>query len=185
MSDVVNILADPVVYLTSVPSRKFPTTIWLRNPDLLLLLGFVDQKYWKVVGGVGGTVEEMTQGEKDVVDAAELQALIDGIKDIIKSRLSLGSSISGFFTPVNVAGLVLTIDVGQLIVADQTTIVADGSLTKTVNPTIVYNITSDTFSIEVFEKTDGLYADLADDEILAFDFGEWTVVASGTVLVPV
>jgi hypothetical protein len=185
MADVVNILADPIVYLTSVPSRKHPATEWLKNPDLSLLLNIVPQRYWKVVGGVGGTVEERTQPEKDAVDAALLVILIAGIKETIKSRLSLGSSIQGFFDPVSVAGLVLTINVGALIVDDETTIVADGALTKFVNPTIIYNTTSDDFSIEVFERTDGLYADLADDEVLAFDFGEWSVVASGTVLVPV
>lgn len=182
MSDVINRTAIPVVYLVSVPTRKHPSAQWIINPDLSLLLNIVPQKYWKVVVD---DVFEMTQPEKDAVDAAELVALIEGIKATIKNRLSLGSSIQGFFSPVGVAGLVITIDVGALIVNDQTTIVADGSLTKFVNPTIIYNTTSDTFSIEVFERTDGLYADLAADEVLAFDFGEWSVVASGTTLVPV
>lgn len=182
MSDFVNRTAVPVVYLVSVPSRKHPNAQWIKDPDLSLLLGFVDQKFWKVVGDL---VLEMTQPEKDVVIAAELVLLIDGIKETIKSRLSLDSSIVGFFSPVQTAGLAFTIDVGALIVNDQTTVVADGSLTKTLNPTIVYNTNTDTFSIEVFEKTDGLYADLTNDEVLAFDFGEWTVAPSGTVLVPV
>lgn len=183
MADFVNKTAVPVVYLISVPTRKHPPDQWIKDPDLSLLLNIVPQKYWKVVGGA--TVEEMTQPEKDVVDAALLVILIAGIKETIKSRLSLGSSIQGFFSPVGIAGLVLTINVGALIVADQTTIVADPSLTKTVNPTVIYNTNTDAFSIEVFEKTDGLYADLTSDEVLAFDFGEWTVGPAGTVLVPV
>lgn len=185
MSDVVNILADPIVYLTSVPSRKFPETEWLRNPDLSLLLNIVPQKYWKVVGGVGGTVEERTVGEKAAVDAAELQAQIDALTALITSRLSLEDSISGIISDVSTAGLVITVNVGPLIVDDETTIVADPSLVKTVKVTLILNLTSATFSVQVFEKTDGLYDDSADDERLAANFGEWTVAAAGTTLVPV
>ena len=180
MSDVVN--RTTVQYLTSVNTPDFPSGTWIINPDLSLLLGIVDQKFWKVVVD---DVLEMTTPEKDAVLAAELVELIASIKAIIKSRLTLDSSIVGFFTPAATAGLVITVDVAQLIVADQTTVVADPSLVKTVKVTIVFNITSDAFSIVVFEKTDGIYLDLPADERLSFNFGEWTVAAAGTVLVPV
>lgn len=180
MSDVVN--RTTVQYLTSVNTPDFPSGTWIINPDLSLLLDIVDQKFWKVVVD---DVVEMTTPEKDAVLAAELVVLIDSIKEIIKSRLSLDGSIEGFFTPVSTSGLIITVDVAQLIVADDTTAVADPSLVKTVKVTIVFNITSDSFSIIVFERTNGLYSDLTSDERLAFIFGEFTVAAAGTVLVPV
>jgi len=54
----------------SVNTPSFPTVDWIINPDLDALSG-VEKKYWKVVGD---TVVEMTQGEKDALDAAALAA---------------------------------------------------------------------------------------------------------------
>lgn len=65
MADVVN--RTTVQYLQSVNTPDFPVEDWIINPDLSALTG-VPQKYWKVVGD---TVVEMTQPEKDAVDAAE------------------------------------------------------------------------------------------------------------------
>ncbi len=181
MSDVVH--RTTLEYRVSVHTPDFPSGTWVINPDLSLLVGLIERKYWKVVGD---DVLEMTQPEKDAVDAAEAQAALDALIEQIKERLSLGSAITDLAADtIVIAGLLITINVGTLIVDDETTIVADGSLTKTVNPRLVYNETAEAFTIEVFEKTDGLYEDFASDERLAFDFGEWTVVASGTVLVPV
>lgn len=53
-------------YVTSGHSPDYPTGTWLKNPNLSGVSG-VPQKYWKVVGD---TVVEMTQAEKDAVDAA-------------------------------------------------------------------------------------------------------------------
>lgn len=66
MTDVVN--RTTVEYITSVRAPLYPTATWIHDPDLSLLLGIVDQKYWKVVSD---TVVEMTAGEKDVVDEVE------------------------------------------------------------------------------------------------------------------
>jgi hypothetical protein len=66
--------AGCLIYRTSVNTPDYSTDDWVINPDLSGVEG-VDCKYWKVTGSPpDGVVEEMTQGEKDAVDAAELAA---------------------------------------------------------------------------------------------------------------
>jgi hypothetical protein len=56
----------------SINTPDYSTDDWLINPDLSGVSG-VDCWYWKVTGTPpGGAVEEMTSGEKDVVDATRL-----------------------------------------------------------------------------------------------------------------
>ncbi len=52
----------------SVHTPYYSIAIWIINPDLSAVSGVL-KKYWKIVGD---SVEEMTQGEKDTVDAALL-----------------------------------------------------------------------------------------------------------------
>lgn len=52
----------------SVNTPDYPVDAWIRNPDLSEVEG-VDPKYWKISGDL---VQEMSQAEKDVVDASEL-----------------------------------------------------------------------------------------------------------------
>jgi len=54
----------------SVNTPDFPVGTWIINPDLTSL-GGVAEKYWKISGD---NVLEMNQTEKDVVDAAEVEA---------------------------------------------------------------------------------------------------------------
>lgn len=56
----------------SVNTPEVNTNDYLVNPDLSGVSG-VEEKYWKVTGTPpAGTVEEMTQGEKDAIDATIL-----------------------------------------------------------------------------------------------------------------
>lgn len=55
-------------YLPSANTPDYPVIDWIINPDLSAVIG-VANKYWKVTGDV---VSEMTQGEKDAKDAADL-----------------------------------------------------------------------------------------------------------------
>lgn len=71
MSDVVN--KTTLQYLKSVNTPDYPTEDWLINPDLSALSA-VPQMYWKVSGEL---VLEMTQAEKDVVDAANAPSRTD------------------------------------------------------------------------------------------------------------
>lgn len=74
MADVVNraTTGSPPVgtalvdYRQSVNTPEFPVANWIINPNLTALAG-VARRYWKIVAG---TVVEMTQPEKDSVDAA-------------------------------------------------------------------------------------------------------------------
>jgi len=54
----------------SVHSPDFDPTDWIINPNLLAVTG-VPKKYWRISGD---TVSEMTQVEKDAVDAGLLAA---------------------------------------------------------------------------------------------------------------
>jgi len=79
--------AGALLYRTSVNTPEYDTNDWLVNPDLSSLQGIVAAKYWKVTGvAPGGVVEEMTQGEKDAVDAAELAAAKLARKTAIKTE---------------------------------------------------------------------------------------------------
>ena len=55
-----------VIVIQSANTPDFSLTDWLINPNLSALTG-VPVKYWKITGGT--TVEEMTSGEKALVDA--------------------------------------------------------------------------------------------------------------------
>ena len=63
MSDVVNRITCE--HLKSVNTPDYPIEDWVINPDLSSLSD-IPTKYWKCEGDL---VLEMTQGEKDVVDA--------------------------------------------------------------------------------------------------------------------
>ncbi len=64
MADVIN--RTTLEFLKSQHTPDFPVADWIINPDLSALSG-VPAKYWKIVAD---TVVEMTQTEKDAVDAA-------------------------------------------------------------------------------------------------------------------
>ena len=68
MANVLN--RTTLQYLLSVNTPDYPTQDWVINPDLSAVSG-VAVKYWKLTGD---NVTEMTQGEKDTVDAALLPA---------------------------------------------------------------------------------------------------------------
>ena len=63
MSQVIN--KTTLVLLNSVNTPDYPTADWIINPDLSGLSA-VAKKYWKISGS---DVVEMTQSEKDTVDA--------------------------------------------------------------------------------------------------------------------
>lgn len=65
MADVLN--RTTLQYLQSVNTPDYPVGDWVINPDLSGVTG-VAQKYWKLTGDV---VSEMSQAEKDAVDAAQ------------------------------------------------------------------------------------------------------------------
>ena len=65
MAVVVHRTTVQVIYSAHAPD--YPTGTWIHNPDLSALVA-VPQKYWKVVGDL---VQEMTAGEKAVVDGVE------------------------------------------------------------------------------------------------------------------
>jgi len=66
----------------SVHTPNFPSSDWIINPDLSAVEN-VPQQYWKIEGD---TVSEMSQAEKDAVDASLLPAAKDRKHQQIKGR---------------------------------------------------------------------------------------------------
>lgn len=60
----------------SVNTPEYDPATWIINPDLSAVQG-VFRKYWKIDGD---TVSEMTQAEKDAVDAQEQENLVSSYK---------------------------------------------------------------------------------------------------------
>lgn len=68
-------------YRTSVNTPDFPVVDWIHNPDLSVVTGFAP-KYWEIRGDLVGL---MDQAERDAVDAAEAQALLDAARAAAKA----------------------------------------------------------------------------------------------------
>jgi hypothetical protein len=86
MSDVVN--RDTLEFRRSVDRPLWPDPPWKHDPDMSAVAG-VPVKYQKWDGGADRPVE-MTQAEKDAVDAAEAQAL----EDAEMGRLNLKDALT-------------------------------------------------------------------------------------------
>lgn len=80
MADVLNRTTKQ--YLRSVNEPDYPQVDWIWSPDVSALAG-VPTKYWNISGDL---VTEMTQAEKDAVDAAEQSARVAAIKTEVKAR---------------------------------------------------------------------------------------------------
>jgi hypothetical protein len=179
MANVLN--RTSLIYLMSVNTPDFPVGDWVINPDLSPVSG-VPAKYWKLTGDV---LSEMSQAEKDAVDAAELAAQVATTSATVVDRL-LSDPLAGVSVTTSATGLQITVDVPLLgIDSDVTNVTADPSDTKYVRVCVVYNETTEVFEVVVHEKTTGEYADLLAGELLVKQLKEYSVVAAGTDLVEV
>lgn len=94
MADVLN--RTTKVYLQSVNTPDFDVADWIINPDLSLVLPQEPNSiYWNIVGDV---VTEMTQPEKDAVNAAEATAQTATNRQRAVDALSVGSDVSSNIT---------------------------------------------------------------------------------------
>jgi len=163
-----------VEYKASVHTPDYPSATWIIDPDLSALVG-VATKYWKVSGE---SVLEMTQAEKDVVNA-------DNIKGTLKSSFNTNAINNKVTATCTASGLVITTNVTDIISNDQQTIVADSGSTKKILVCFVYNTRTTSFKIEMIEKLvgGGAYPSLKIWELLIGCIKEYSVVASGSTLV--
>ena len=84
MATVVN-RADPSIFRVSANTPDYPADEWLINPPgFLALFDAVPSRYWKLTAG-GDDIEEMTQAEKDAVDAAQAAAIVATAKSAAKA----------------------------------------------------------------------------------------------------
>lgn len=74
MADVLN--RTTLEFRRSVNTPDFPVESWVIDPDISPVVG-VASKHWKLTGDM---VSEMTQGEKDAVDATEAAAILAAAK---------------------------------------------------------------------------------------------------------
>lgn len=171
------------VYLTSVNTPDYeeqPNT--LINPDLSGV-SEIAQAYWKVSGT---DVVEMTQAEKDAIDAANAAVAQAVVETALKAQVLPADYAGELSIDCTVSGLDITTVVTALSINDLTSIVADLSETKYARVSLIYNETSDSFYINIYEKTTGVYADLdADEYLVQQDIKEFYVVANGDTLVEV
>ncbi len=165
-----------------VNTPDFDTGTWVINPDMSPVDG-EPKKYWVLTGDV---LSVMDQAGKDVVDAADAATTTATAEASVKGALAADPlTNSGLSAEVAVSGLTLTCDIDNLVENDVTTVVADGTDTKTVMLCYLYNRDTDTLYMKAYEKTTGLYDDMLLEEELIRCFGQWTVVANGTDLVEV
>ena len=158
---------------------------WVHDPDVTAVLSgstpIVPVVDWIWTSDL---VREMTQPEKDARDLAETDAAHAETEARIKEDM-LSDPLTGLTTDVAISGLDITVNIESMVVDDLTSIVADPTDTKTVMVCYIYNTVTDVFTVAVYEKTTGLYADMLMEEDLVRCFGEWEVVAQGTVLTEV
>ena len=154
---------------------------WIVNPDLSSVAA-VSEIYWKAVGN---TIVAMDAGEQTAVNQAIASVNTQATHDAIVSRSSSVDPLAGVTYSVDVTGLVITVNITNLLVNDLTTIVPDASLTMFVKTAMIYDKLLDVISVVSFTRTNGLFALLGSNESLLKELGEWSVVASGTVLVEV
>ena len=133
---------------------------------------------------MGDSVLEMDAAEKQAVDAAIAAAAAARTAELLKERM-LSSPLDEVTHSVSVSGLVITVNIENLVDDDETTITADPSDTKYAKVCYVYDESADEFSVQVFERTTGLYDDLEPPEYLVEQMSEYYVVANGTELVEV
>ncbi len=83
MGDVLHKTRDPVDYRTSVNTPEYDPADWFHSPDTSAVVG-VPRKYWQ--RPLADPVLEMTQAEKDAVDAAAAAAAATAAKTGAKTR---------------------------------------------------------------------------------------------------
>ena len=92
-------------YLGSVHTPDYPVGQWIINPDISSLTG-VPSRYWIIAGDV---ISEMSQAQKDVVDAAIVDASrdsvagqVDAVEDIVRAlALSLLDELNNHADKIN------------------------------------------------------------------------------------
>jgi hypothetical protein len=102
----------------------------------------------------------------------------------IKEQL-LADPLSGRTVTAVATGLSVKVDIQDLVFGDVTVVAADPTDTKFLRISYVYNSATDTFAVEAYEKTTGMYALYEPPQYLVRELGEWFVVAGGTALVEV
>ncbi len=99
-------------YLSSVNEPDFPESTWKHNPNMTAVAA-VPNKYWKAPADWNGDVGpvEMTQGEKDTVNAAETAAIATALEN--RQTASQPGLSKGDMAAVNATGKIKRLPVGN------------------------------------------------------------------------
>jgi len=164
----------------SVNGPDYPTADWIHDPDLSGVVA-VSEVYWK---SSGNAIVAMDSGEQAAQDSAILAAsqasTVARINENIAKRRP---ALNGIGWTLDITGLVLTLNVEQLVQDSGHTATSSGSLKTFVHAMLIHNTTSGVYVLKVRERTGGYYSTLAADEVPLFELGEWCIAPSGTVLV--
>ncbi len=135
-------------------------------------------------------VDALSAGDETILDGViAAYDAADQVKfrteQMLKQKVLPANFLDKLTVSSTAAGLVIDTTIAELAIDDETTVVADASLTKYVLISLCYNDT-DGFHVEAYEKTDGEYDTIEDNEYaVQQDISEWSVVANGDTLVEV
>jgi len=153
-------------------------------PDTLEVLEFEEDEVDKLRITFAADLDAAQEATVDTIvgahDGEKLEA-----EFLLRRKIHGPDPLAGYTVSTVVSGLSVTTTIDPLVVDDVTTITADPSETKYLLILYVFDESLDAFTINAYEKTTGLYADLDDDEVLVAEIGEWSVVANGSELVEV
>lgn len=176
MADVVN--RTTVELRTSVHTPAYSPTEWIINPDLSELED-VPLKYWKVVGDL---VLEMTQSEKDAVDAAEIAAAAAAAEEALQNQVVPPGPLSGVGIEVTVNGLVVNVSIEELGVDEQFTFTSDGHKSKVIRICYLYDKDEDDFVVQAYEHMVNEYVPHPSNYILVAVLAHYLLPPNGTTL---
>lgn len=138
-------------------------------------------KYW--INEPADNLREMTQPEKDVVDAAIEAARIQAIKDSIIEALSEPVVITTLSESSSAVGLTITTNVTDIIVDDEFIATSDTNFEKFFNVTLSLNTDSEIFTIHVFERTsEDSFGDVPEGQKTVNLIDTYQLDAGGTTL---
>lgn len=172
----------------SVSTSRFDANDWHRFKKVTKasVLPPDPPKYWITDTG-DGSLREMTQPEKDTVDATEETDRVQTKKDGIINLLQIGQAILDLIptSSSSSTGLVITANVDDLIVDDETTVTADSNFEKFFEVLLIVNISTGIFTIKVPQRTapEDYTLLLGDNEKQILVIDEYQLDAAGATLV--
>jgi len=141
------------------------------------ILCTTDSKQETVWGTAAPTVCPANAGHSVDLDSV---AIVDSVSPVVRVT-EIDSLLSDTAPTVNTSGLVITTDVGNLIVSDQYTVTPDNVDTKYTKVSLCFDNTDESISVYIYTKTTGVYGATPSNKT-TYDIKEYSTPANGTAL---